>query len=191
MWDSNYFSGFYKRSINAGTWKSTMKSRCCVWRCDVTMSNSIQDGGALVVKIYWFSIFACSYSIARIKEKHYFFALIKVSTFTCKREILGCSSLLTLKEQFFLPTPCSTPAALRSSSSTIGTCKQEHCFSIQTHRTLVAWGSTVHTVIYFYLVDTVTVWTENHYIFHKRCKTYFMNNSKCKSFTLAGIYPVK
>ena len=27
-------------------------SRCSVWRCDVTTSNSIQDGGALVVNIF-------------------------------------------------------------------------------------------------------------------------------------------
>ena len=43
---------------------------------------------------FWFSIFACSYSIARIKKKTLLFALIKVSTFICKREISGFSSPL-------------------------------------------------------------------------------------------------
>ena len=70
-------------------------SRCRVWRCDVTMSNSIQDGGALVVNIWVFDLRVqlqhCTY-----QRKTLLFALIKVSTFICKREILGCSSPLTI-----------------------------------------------------------------------------------------------
>ena len=68
-------------------------SRCRVWRCDVTTSNSIQDGGALVVNILVFDLRVqlqyCTY-----QRKTLLFALIKVSTFICKREILGCSSPL-------------------------------------------------------------------------------------------------
>ena len=70
-------------------------SRCRVSRCDVTMSNSIQDGGALVVNILVFDLRVqlqhCIY-----QRKILLFALIKVSTFICKREILGLSSLLTV-----------------------------------------------------------------------------------------------
>ena len=42
------------------------------WRCDVTTSNSIQDGGALVVNILVFDLRVQLPSIARIKENHYF-----------------------------------------------------------------------------------------------------------------------
>ena len=66
-------------------------SRCRVWRCDVTTSNSIQDGGTLVVNILVFD--------PRVQLQHWMyqrktllFALIKVSTFICKREISGLSS---------------------------------------------------------------------------------------------------
>ena len=69
-------------------------SRCRVWRCDVTTSNSIQDGGAVGVNILVFDL--------RVQLQHYtyqrktlLFALIKVSTFICKREISGLSSPLT------------------------------------------------------------------------------------------------
>ena len=55
-------------------------------------------------KIFWFSIFACSYSIARIKEKTLLFALIKVSTFICKREISGLSSPLSEVNQVLKTT---------------------------------------------------------------------------------------
>ena len=57
-------------------------------RCDVTTSNSIQDGGALVVNILVFDFRVqlqlqhCTY-----QRKTLLFALIKVSTFICKREI--------------------------------------------------------------------------------------------------------
>ena len=68
-------------------------SRCRVWRCDVTTSNSIQDGGALVVNILVFDLRVhlqhCTY-----QRKTLLFALIKVSTFICKREISGLSSPL-------------------------------------------------------------------------------------------------
>ena len=70
-------------------------SRCRVWRCDVTTSNSIQDGGALVFNILVFDLRVqlqhCTY-----QRKTLLFTLIKVSTFICKREILGCSSPLTI-----------------------------------------------------------------------------------------------
>ena len=65
-----------------------------VWRCDVTTSNSMQDGGALVVNILVFDLRLqlqhCTY-----ERKTLLFPLIKVITFICKREILGCSSPLT------------------------------------------------------------------------------------------------
>ena len=95
---SNDFSGFYKRSINADARNMEINnhksySRCRVWRCDVTTSNSIQDGGALVVIILVFDLHVqlqhCTY-----QRKTLLFALIKVSTFICKREIIGCSSPL-------------------------------------------------------------------------------------------------
>ena len=65
-----------------------------VWRCDVKTSNSIQDGGALVVNILVFDLRVqlqhCAY-----QRKTLLFALIKVSTFICKREISGLSSPLS------------------------------------------------------------------------------------------------
>ena len=64
-----------------------------VWRCDVTTSNSIQDGGALVVNIWVFDLRVqlqhCTY-----QRKTLLFALIKVSTFICRSEISGFSSPL-------------------------------------------------------------------------------------------------
>ena len=69
-------------------------SRCRVWRCDVTTSNSIQDGGALVVNILVFDLREqlqhCTY-----QRKTLLFASIKVITFICKREISDLSSPLT------------------------------------------------------------------------------------------------
>ena len=66
----------------------TQSEALWVWRCDVTTSNSIQDGGALVVNILVFDL--------HVQLQHYtyqrktlIFALIKVSTFICKREISG------------------------------------------------------------------------------------------------------
>ena len=71
-------------------------SRCRVWHCDATTSNSIQDGGALVENILVFDhrvqLQHCTY-----QRKTLLFALIKVGTFICKRELLGCSSPLILK----------------------------------------------------------------------------------------------
>ena len=62
--------------------------------CDVTTSNSIQDGGALVVNILVFDLRVqlqhCTY-----QRKTLLFAVIKVSTFICKREISDFSSPLT------------------------------------------------------------------------------------------------
>ena len=75
----------------------TQSEALWLWRCDVTTSNSIQDGGALVINILVFDLRVqlqhCTY-----QRKTLLFALIKVSTFICKREILGCSSLLINRE---------------------------------------------------------------------------------------------
>ena len=72
----------------------TQSEALWVWRCDVTTSNSIQDGGALVVNILVFDLRVqlqhCMY-----QRKTLLFALIKVSTFICKREILDLSSPLS------------------------------------------------------------------------------------------------
>ena len=72
----------------------TQSEALWVWRCDVTTSNSIQDGGALVVNILVFNLRVqlqhCMY-----QRKTLLFALIKVNTFICKREISGLSSPLT------------------------------------------------------------------------------------------------
>ena len=58
-------------------------------------SNSIQDGGALVVNILVFDLHVqlqhCTYQRKTLPFAH----LIKGSTVICKREILGCSSPLT------------------------------------------------------------------------------------------------
>ena len=94
---SNDFSGFYKRSINTGTWKSTITNHIEDVVFDgVTSqtSNSIQDGGTLVINILVFDLRVqlqhCTY-----QRKTLLSALIKVSTFICKREILSFSSPLT------------------------------------------------------------------------------------------------
>ena len=53
-----------------------------VWRCDVTTSNLIKDGGAVVVNILVFDVRVqlqhCTY-----QRKRLLFTLIKVSTFKC------------------------------------------------------------------------------------------------------------
>ena len=71
----------------------TQSEALSVWRCDLTTSNSIQDGGALVVNILVFDLRVqlqhCTY-----QWKALLFALIKVSTFICKREMSGLSSSL-------------------------------------------------------------------------------------------------
>ena len=92
----NDFSGFYKRSINAGTWKSTITNHIQDVVFDgatLQCQNSIQDGSALVVNILVFNLRVqlqhCTY-----QRKTLLFALIKVSTFIWKREISGLSSPL-------------------------------------------------------------------------------------------------
>ena len=76
----------------------TQSEALWVWRCDVTTSNSIQDGGTLVVSILVFDLRVqlqhCTY-----QRKTSLFALIKVIIFICKREILGCSSPLTSESE--------------------------------------------------------------------------------------------
>ena len=71
-----------------------MESCGKIWQY-VTTSNSIQDGGALVVNILVFDLRVqlqhCTY-----QRKTLLFALIKVSIFICKMEISGFSSPLTL-----------------------------------------------------------------------------------------------
>ena len=73
----------------------TQSEALWVWRCDVTTSNSIQDGGALVVNIFVFDLRMpvqhCTY-----QGETLFFVLIKASTFIWRREISGISSPLTL-----------------------------------------------------------------------------------------------
>ena len=68
---------------------TTQSEALWVWRCDVTTSNSIQDGGALVVNILVFDLRVqlqhCTY-----QRKTLLFALFKVITFICQRQILGC-----------------------------------------------------------------------------------------------------
>ena len=75
------------------TWKSTITSHIQDVAFDATTSNSIQDGGALVVNILIFDLRVqlqhCTY-----QRKTLLFALVKVSTFICKREISGLSSPL-------------------------------------------------------------------------------------------------
>ena len=73
----------------------TQSEALWVWRCDVTTSNSIQYGGALVLNILVFDL--------RVQQEHcmyqrktLIFALIKVITFICKRQILGHSSPLNI-----------------------------------------------------------------------------------------------
>ena len=66
-----------------------------VWRCDVTMSNSIQDGSALVVNILVFDQH-CTYRALQVSKKNITFCFNQeVSTFICKRGISGFSSPLT------------------------------------------------------------------------------------------------
>ena len=81
------FSGFYKKSINASTLKSTITSHIQDVAFDFTTSNSIQDGGAIVVNILVIDLRVqlqhCTYQI-----KTLLFALIK---------ILGYSSPLSSK----------------------------------------------------------------------------------------------
>ena len=87
---------------------SLVKARKIVWKSiqvglhswkhlefDVVTSNSIQDGGALVVNILVFDLRVqlqhCTYMYQR---KTLLFAVIKVSTFICKRETSCFSSPL-------------------------------------------------------------------------------------------------
>ena len=81
-----------RRNVEINNHKPYSRSR--VWWCDVTTSNSIQDGGALVVNILVFHLRMqlqhCTY-----QRKTLLFALIKVSTFICKRQIPGFTSHLT------------------------------------------------------------------------------------------------
>ena len=62
-------------------------------RCDVTTSNSIQHGGALAFNILVFDL-RVQLQHSTYQGKTLPFALIKVNTFICKREISGLSSPL-------------------------------------------------------------------------------------------------
>ena len=84
----------------------TQSEALWIWRCDVTTSNSIQDGGALVVNILVFDLRVqlqhCTY-----QRNTLLFALIKVSTFIYKREISGLSSPFNLfSKQWYFPLTC-------------------------------------------------------------------------------------
>ena len=99
------FSCVYWTLVKASkiVWESHVIDSSCitqsealwVWRCDVTTSHSIQDGGVLVVNILVFDrrvqLQHCTY-----QRKTLLFALNKVSTLTCNREILGCNSPLRM-----------------------------------------------------------------------------------------------
>ena len=69
----------------------TQSEALWVWRCDVT--TSIQDGGALVVNILVFDL-RVQLQHGTYQRKTLLFALIKISTFICEREISGLSSPL-------------------------------------------------------------------------------------------------
>ena len=87
-WDPQTFLQEINKRRNMEINNRKPYSRCRVWRCDVTTSNSIQDGGALVVNILVFDLRVklqhCTY-----QRKTLLFALINVGTFICKREISG------------------------------------------------------------------------------------------------------
>ena len=72
----------------------TQSEALWVWRCDVTTLNSIQDGGGLVVNIWVFDL-RVQLQHSTYQRKTLLFALIKVSTFICEREISVLSSPLT------------------------------------------------------------------------------------------------
>ena len=74
----------------------TQSEALWVSRCDVTTSNSIQDGGALVDNILVFYL-RVQLQHCKYQRKTLLFALIKVITFICKREILGSSSRLIFR----------------------------------------------------------------------------------------------
>ena len=94
-WDSNDFSILQeinkRRNMEINNHKPY--STCRVWRCDVTTSNSIQDGGALVDNILVFDL-RVQLQHCRYQRKTLLFALIKVSTFICKWSPLSFSVTL-------------------------------------------------------------------------------------------------
>ena len=105
---SNDFSGFFKRSINAATWKSTIASHIQDVAFDgVTSQRQTQSKisifclvDALVVNILVFDVRVQLQHCTYIKTL--LFALIKVSTFICKRGNSGFSSPLKYRSDLFL-----------------------------------------------------------------------------------------
>ena len=78
----------------------TQSEALWVWSCNVTTSNSIQDGGALVVNILVFNLRVQLQHCCTYQRKTLLFALIKVSTFIYKRKISGLSSPLRNRKYF-------------------------------------------------------------------------------------------
>ena len=62
----------------------TQSDALLIWRCDVTTTNSIQYGGALVVNIFVFE-FRVQLQHCTYQRKTLPFALIEVITFICKK----------------------------------------------------------------------------------------------------------
>ena len=83
--------------VSSNRFKNSVSEAFWVWRCDVTTSNSIQDGDSLVVNVdLRVQLQHCMY-----QRKTLLFALIKVSTFIKKREILGSNSPLTNIDHYY------------------------------------------------------------------------------------------
>ena len=116
-------------------WSSITQSEALwVWRCDVTTSNSIQDSGALVVNILVFDLCVqlqhCTY-----QRKTLLFALIKVSTFICEREISGLSSPLMLTQLECASDRKDSQMLLHSVQSSLVNAATEHAWvkNVVTH----------------------------------------------------------
>ena len=92
-----YWSFVKARNI---VWESQVIDSSSITQSEVALHHSIQDGGALVVNILVsdlrMQLQHCTY-----QRKTLLFALIKVSTFLCKREISGLSSPLSFR--FYIP----------------------------------------------------------------------------------------
>ena len=74
----------------------TQSEALWVWRCDVSTSNSIQDGDTQVVNILVFDL-RVQLEHSTYQRKTLPFALIMISTFTYKGEISVFSSPLRIK----------------------------------------------------------------------------------------------
>ena len=74
-WDSQtIFSGFYKRSINAGTWKSTITSHIQDVAFDVVMTSQLNPRWRRPSRQYFsFRSSRAATALYVSKKKHYFF----------------------------------------------------------------------------------------------------------------------